>query len=53
LIGPAVRYAEVVDVVENIAATYRELRQKPDELFIETVKRVGVKPFKERAYAAR
>src|SRR5205814_3093772 len=53
LIGPAVRYAEVADVVENIAAAYRELRQKPDELFIDTVKRVGVEPFRERAYAAR
>ena len=53
LIGPAVPYAEVADVVEDIAAAYLELRQRPDELFIDTVKRTGVEPFRERVYAAR
>ena len=32
---------------------YLELRQRPDEIFLETVNRVGVEPFKERVYAAR
>jgi sulfite reductase (NADPH) hemoprotein beta-component len=53
LIGPAVPYAQVADVVEDIAAAYLDLRQKPDELFIDTVKRIGVEPFRERVYAAR
>jgi len=53
LIGPAVPYAQVADVVEDIAAAYRELRQGPDELFIDTVKRLGVEPFRERVYATR
>jgi sulfite reductase (NADPH) hemoprotein beta-component len=53
LIGPAVPYAQVADVVEDIAAAYVELRQRPDELFIDTVKRTGVEPFKERVYATR
>ena len=53
LIGPAVPYAQVADVVEDIAAAYVELRQRPDELFIETFKRVGVEPFRERVYATR
>ena len=53
LIGPAVPYAQVADVVEDIAAAYLELRQRPDELFIETVKRTGIEPFKERVYATR
>jgi sulfite reductase (NADPH) hemoprotein beta-component len=53
LIGPAVPYAQVADVVEDIAAAYVELRERPDELFIDTVKRTGVEPFKERVYAAR
>jgi len=53
LIGPAVPYAQVADVVEDIAAAYLELRQRPDELFIDTFKRTGVEPFKERVYAAR
>jgi sulfite reductase (NADPH) hemoprotein beta-component len=53
LIGPAVPYAEVADVVEDIAAAYLELRQRPEELFIDTVTRTGVEPFRERVYAAR
>jgi sulfite reductase (NADPH) hemoprotein beta-component len=53
LIGPAVPYAQVADVVEDIAAAYLELRQRPDELFIDTVKRTGVEPFRERVYATR
>src|SRR5499427_6276386 len=53
LIGPAVPYAQVADVVEDIAAAYLDLRDKPNELFIDTVKRVGIEPFRERVYAAR
>src|SRR3954451_12921399 len=53
LIGPAVPYGQVADVVEDLAAVYLELRERPDELFIDTVKRLGVDPFKERVYAAR
>jgi sulfite reductase (NADPH) hemoprotein beta-component len=53
LLGPAVPYAQVADVVEDIAAAYLELRQRPDELFIDTVNRLGVEPFKERVYATR
>ena len=53
LIGPAVPYAQVADVVEDIAAAYLELRQRPDETFIDTVKRTGVEPFRERVYATR
>jgi sulfite reductase (NADPH) hemoprotein beta-component len=52
LIGPAVPYAKVADVVEDIAAAYLELRERPDELFIDTVKRIGVEPFRERVYDA-
>jgi sulfite reductase (NADPH) hemoprotein beta-component len=50
LIGPAVPYAKVADVVEDIAATYLELREGR-ESFVQTVKRLGVEPFKERVYA--
>ena len=31
----------------------RLLRERPEELFIDTVKRLGVEPFKERVYATR
>ena len=53
ILGPAVPYGEIADVVEDIASAYVELRARPDELFVDTVKRVGVEPFKERVYAAR
>jgi sulfite reductase (NADPH) hemoprotein beta-component len=53
LIGPAVPYAQVADVVEDIAQAYLELRQRPEELFIDTIKRIGVEPFRERVYATR
>ncbi len=53
LIGPAVPYAEVADVVEDIVEAYLALRARPDELFVDTVKRLGVEPFKERVYATR
>ena len=53
LIGPAVPYDDVADVVEDIAEAYVALRERPDELFIDTFKRLGVEPFKERVYATR
>ena len=52
LLGPAVSYGEVADVIEDVVAAYVELRSGPHELFIDTVKRIGVEPFKERVYAA-
>jgi sulfite reductase (NADPH) hemoprotein beta-component len=51
LLGPAVPYAKVADVVEDVVAAYLELRERPGETFIETVARLGVEPFKERVYA--
>jgi sulfite reductase (NADPH) hemoprotein beta-component len=53
LIGPAVPYAQVADVVEDVVEAYLELRARPDEIFLDTVKRVGVEPFRERVYATR
>ena len=53
LIGPSVPYDKVADVVEDIVAAYIELRARPDEIFVDTVARVGIQPFKERVYAVR
>ncbi|MEW6124048.1 MAG: nitrite/sulfite reductase [Pseudomonadota bacterium] len=53
LIGPAVSEEEVVDVIERIVDTYLDLREGPKETFIAAVQRLGLDPFKERAYAAR
>jgi sulfite reductase (NADPH) hemoprotein beta-component len=52
LAAPAVPYAGVADAVEDVVAAYLELRARPDELFIDTVKRVGIEPFRERIDAA-
>jgi sulfite reductase (NADPH) hemoprotein beta-component len=53
LIGPGVKFDEVTDVVEVIVEAYLALRERPEELFIDTVRRLGVEPFKERVYATR
>ncbi len=53
LLGSAVRYAEVADVVEDIVAVYLELRGDPQETFLQVVDRTGVEPFRERVYATR
>ena len=53
LVGPAVPYDQVADVVEDIVEAYLALRQRPQELFVDAVKRLGVEPFKERVYATR
>jgi sulfite reductase (NADPH) hemoprotein beta-component len=50
LLGPAVPYAKVADVVEEVVAAYLDLREGR-ESFVQTVKRLGVEPFKERVYA--
>ena len=50
IIGPAFSRSEVASVVETLVAVYLDHRQ-PEEPFIETVLRIGVKPFKERVYA--
>jgi sulfite reductase (NADPH) hemoprotein beta-component len=53
LIGPAVPYGDVADVIEDIVEAYLALRARPDELFVDTVQRLGVEPFRERVYATR
>ncbi|MFT4020774.1 MAG: nitrite/sulfite reductase [Acinetobacter sp.] len=50
ILGPSFAADAVPDVVEEILNTYLDLREDGEE-FIETYRRVGIKPFKERAYA--
>ncbi len=50
VIGPSVRQNEVAETVARIVEVYRE-RRLDEEVFIDTVRRVGVQPFKERVYA--
>ena len=52
IIGPAFTEERIVDAVETIVDTYLALRTAPEETFLETYRRVGVDPFKEKLYAA-
>ena len=51
IVGPAFSKDEIVDAVETIVDTYSAVRQG-DERFLDTYRRVGLKPFKEALYAA-
>ncbi len=50
VIGPSVPQSEVAATVERIVEVYRAVRED-GERFIETLRRIGIKPFKEGAYA--
>ena len=50
VIGPSVAKAAVPETIAQLLSVYVEQRQV-DECFLDTVRRLGVKPFKERVYA--
>ncbi len=52
ILGPAVTETEAVDAIEAIVDVYLANRSGEGERFIDTLKRVGHAPFKERIYAA-
>ncbi|HTR86907.1 MAG TPA: nitrite/sulfite reductase, partial [Reyranella sp.] len=49
IIGPAVEADRVVEAVDALVATYLESRAD-GERFVDTYRRIGVQPFKERVY---
>ena len=51
VIGPSFAAQEMPDVVSRLIDVYVESRHE-DERFIDTVRRLGIEPFKERVYAA-
>lgn len=51
IVGPAFSYDAVVDAIETIVNTYLDMRLD-SEKFSETFARLGIKPFKEKLYAA-
>lgn len=53
VIGPSFAADEIADVIEAVIDTYRGQRSGASERFIETVRRVGIDPFKTAANAAR
>ena len=51
IVGPSFGATEVVGAVETIIDTYLHVREG-GERFLDTYRRVGLKPFKEKLYAA-
>jgi sulfite reductase (NADPH) hemoprotein beta-component len=48
-LGPSVAKDQICHAVEAIFQTYRKHRLE-DETFLETVRRIGIRPFQERVY---
>src|SRR5579859_4866708 len=51
VIGPSVAKTQVPDTIARLLDVYVEHRQ-PEERFLDTVRRLGLQPFKERVYAS-
>ncbi len=51
ILGPAFGEHEIVDAVESVIGVYLK-RRTQGERFLDTVRRLGIEPFKEGAYAA-
>lgn len=51
ILGPSFAQDAMPDVIEKIITVYVEQRTE-DEQFIDTFRRIGIDPFKERVYAA-
>ena len=50
ILGPSFKQEDMPEVVDKILSTYVTLRQE-EENFLDTYRRVGIDPFKERVYA--
>jgi sulfite reductase (NADPH) hemoprotein beta-component len=50
ILGPSCARASMPDVIERVLAVFVENRQV-EETFLETVRRIGLEPFKEKVYA--
>lgn len=50
ILGPSFKQEDMPDVIENLLTTFVDLREE-DEPFLDTYRRVGIEPFKERVYA--
>lgn len=50
ILGPSFARAEMPDIIEKIIQVYTDNRTE-EELFIDTYRRIGMAPFKERVYA--
>jgi sulfite reductase (NADPH) hemoprotein beta-component len=50
--GPGFAYDDIVPAIERLIAAYLELRQAPDETFLQAYRRLGLAPFKSALYPA-
>ena len=50
ILGPSFSQSAMPDVIDRILGTYLDLRQE-EEVFLDTYRRVGIEPIKERVYA--
>ncbi len=50
--GPGFAYDEIVPAIERIVRAYLDLRDDPDETFLDAYRRVGIDPFKSALYPA-
>ena len=50
ILGPSFKQEDMPEVMDKLLTTFVELRQD-EETFLETYRRVGIDPFKERVYA--
>jgi sulfite reductase (NADPH) hemoprotein beta-component len=48
--GPGFSYEEIVPAIERILRAYLDLRQSPDETFLQAYRRLGMEPFKTALY---
>ncbi|HTO17744.1 MAG TPA: nitrite/sulfite reductase [Pseudomonas sp.] len=51
ILGPSFAQDDMPDVIEKIVGVYLA-RRTEDERFLDTFRRIGIEPFKERVYAA-
>ncbi|MBP6724608.1 MAG: nitrite/sulfite reductase [Halioglobus sp.] len=49
ILGPSFRQEDMPAVIDKLLSTYLDLREG-DEIFLDTYRRVGIEPFKERVY---
>ncbi|GFE64036.1 nitrite/sulfite reductase [Litoreibacter roseus] len=48
--GPGFAYDEIVPAIERLIYAYLDLREDPDETFLQTYRRLGLAPFKAALY---
>ena len=50
--GPGFAYDQIVPAIERILLAYLDLREGPEETFLDAYRRVGAAPFKSALYDA-